>query len=88
MPRLASAFEIDRLLRRTVLFVIPVEQLDEVAFTRLFPVPDLCVALMTFLPNGRVSKEKVGKQSWGASVMRGKFLFCFFQWLGLCSKQI
>ncbi|XP_068759451.1 E3 ubiquitin-protein ligase rnf213-alpha-like isoform X4 [Montipora capricornis] len=59
VPHLASAFEVDRLLRRTVLFVIPVGQLDEVAFTGLFPVSDLCVALMTFLPHGRVSKEKL-----------------------------
>lgn len=59
MPRLTSAFEVDRLLRRTVLFVIPVEHLDEVALTGLFPVSELCVALITSLPHGRVSKEKV-----------------------------
>ena len=59
MPRLTSAFEVDRLLKRTVLFIIPVGQLDEVAFSGLFPVSDLCVALITSLPYGRVSKEKV-----------------------------
>lgn len=59
LPRLASAFEVDRLLRRTVLFLIPVWQLDEVAVTRLFPISDLCVALTTFIPRVRVLKEKV-----------------------------
>ena len=59
LPRLASAFEVDRLLRRTVLFVIPVWQLDEAAVTRLFPISDLCIALITFLPHGRVRTEKV-----------------------------
>ncbi|XP_015758606.1 PREDICTED: uncharacterized protein LOC107337885 [Acropora digitifera] len=57
LPRLASAFAVDRLLRRTILFVIPVWHLGAVAVTRLFPVSDLCVALTTFLPR-RVKKEK------------------------------
>ena len=59
LPRLASAFEVDRLLKRTVLRTIPVWQLGEIANTRLFLVSDLCVSLTTFFPSDRVAKEKV-----------------------------
>ena len=59
LPRLASAFEVDRLLRRTVLYIIDIWQVDEVALIKLFSVPDLCVALMVFFPRSPARKEKV-----------------------------
>lgn len=57
--RLASAFKVDRLMRRTVLYVIHIWHVDEVALIKLFPVPDLCAALIVFFPRGGASKEKV-----------------------------
>ena len=59
LPRLASAFAVDRLLRRTVLCVINIWHVNEVSLIKLFSVPDLCVALMVFFPRSWVSKEKV-----------------------------
>lgn len=59
LPRLASAFRVDRLLRKTVLYVIHIWHVDEVALIKLFSVPDLCAALIAFFPRGRASKEKV-----------------------------
>ena len=60
--RLASAFEVDRLLKRTYLHAIPVWKLHEIVSTRMFHVSDVCVALVTFFPRGIVNKEQVAKQ--------------------------
>ena len=59
LPRLASAIDVDRLLRRTVLRVINIWHVNEVALIKLFSVPDLCGALMVFFPCYGVSNEKV-----------------------------
>ena len=61
LPLLASAFEVDRLLKRTVLYAIPVWQLSEVVLTGMFHVADICVALITVFPPSLVNREKVGK---------------------------
>lgn len=58
-PRLASAFEVDRLLKRTFLHTIPVWQLHDIVSTRMFHISDLCVALVEFFPRGVLNKEKV-----------------------------
>lgn len=61
-PRLVSAFEVDRLLKRTFLYAIPVWKLHKmIVSTRMFYVSDLCVALVEFFPRGIVNKEKVVK---------------------------
>ena len=59
-PRLASAFEVDRLLKRTFLRANPVWQLHRIVTTRMFHVSDVCTSLATFLPHGALNKEKVG----------------------------
>ncbi|XP_044165763.1 E3 ubiquitin-protein ligase rnf213-alpha-like [Acropora millepora] len=59
LPRLDLAFEVDRLLPRTVLCVINIWHLNEVSLIELFSVPDLCVALMVFFPPSGVSTEKL-----------------------------
>lgn len=58
-PRLTSAFEVDRLLKRTFLHAVPVWQLHGVVSTGMFHISDLCVALVEFFPRGTVNKEKV-----------------------------
>lgn len=58
-PRLASAFEVDRLLKRTFLQAIPVWHLHGIVSTRMFYISDLCVALVEFFPRGIITKEKV-----------------------------
>ena len=58
-PLLASAFEVDRLLKRTFLRSIPVWQLHGIVSTRMFHVSDVCVALVTFFPRGIMNKEEV-----------------------------
>ena len=59
LPLLASAFEVDRLLKRTFLHAVPVWRLHEIVSTRMFRISDLCVALIEFLPRGFVNKEEV-----------------------------
>ena len=58
-PRLASSFEVDRLLKRTFLHAIPVWKLHWIVSTGMFHISDLCVALVEFFPGGVVNKEKV-----------------------------
>lgn len=58
-PRLASSFEVDRLLKRTFLHAIPVWELHSIASTAIFHISDLCVALVEFFPRGVVGNEKV-----------------------------
>lgn len=58
-PRLASAFEVDRLLKKTFLRAFPVWRLHGIVSTRMFPISDLCVALVDFFPRGNVNEEKV-----------------------------
>ena len=58
-PRLASSFEVDRLLKRTFLHAIPVWKLHGIVSTGMFHISDLCVALVEFFPRGTVNKEKV-----------------------------
>ena len=58
-PRLASAFEVDRLLKRTFLRAFPVWRLHGIVSTRMFHISDLCVALVDFFLRGNVNEEKV-----------------------------
>ena len=58
-PRLASSFEVDRLLKRTFLHAIPVWKLHGTVSTGMFHISDLCVALVEFFPGGVLAKEKV-----------------------------
>ena len=61
-PPLASAFEVDRLLKRTFLHAVPVWRLHEFVSTRMFHISDLCVALVCqieFSPRDSVKKEEV-----------------------------
>ncbi len=60
-PRLASAFEVDRLLKRTFLRCIPVSQLHKIVSTRMFHVSDVCVCLVNSFPRGYVNKDEVAK---------------------------
>ena len=59
-PPLASAFEVDRLLKRTFLHAVPVWRLHDIVSTRMFHLSDLCVALTEFFPRGVVNKKEVG----------------------------
>jgi len=54
--RLASAFDVDRLLKRTCLYAFPVWRLPS---TGMFHISDLCVALVEFFPRGFGDKEEV-----------------------------
>lgn len=54
LPQLASAFEVDRLLKRTFLRAIPVWELHKIVPSNLFNVFDVCVALVTFCSRERV----------------------------------
>ena len=67
-PRLASSFEVDRLLKRTFLHAIPVWKLHGIVSTGMFHISDLCVALAEFFPRGVVNKEKV---------VRNDFIRCY-----------
>ncbi|XP_020630843.1 E3 ubiquitin-protein ligase rnf213-alpha-like isoform X2 [Orbicella faveolata] len=53
--RLASAFDVDRLLKRTCLYAFPVWRLPS---TGMFHISDLCVALVEFFPRGFGDKEE------------------------------
>ena len=68
LPRLASSFEVDRLLKRTFLHAIPVWKLHGIVATGMFHISDLCVALAEFFPRGVVNKEKV---------VRNDFVRCY-----------
>lgn len=67
-PRLASSFEVDRLLKRTFLHAIPVWKLHGIVSTGMFHISDLCVALAEFFPRGVLNKEKV---------VRNDFIRCY-----------
>ena len=58
-PRLASSFEVDRLLKRTILRAIPIWKLHGIISSGMFDISDLCVTLVEFFPRGTVNKEKV-----------------------------
>lgn len=60
-PRLASHFEVDRLLNRTFLRAFPVWRLHGIVSTEMFHLSDLCVALVHSFPLGNVNKEQVVK---------------------------
>lgn len=78
-------------MRRTVLYVIDIWHVDEVALIKLFPVPDLCAALIVFFPRGGASKEKVWnyfgiKKGWNKWKYKSKYfvsvvLLCLEFWL-------
>lgn len=57
--RLASAFDVDRLLRRTFLYAFPVWQLPGIISRRVFHISDLCIALVEFFPPGFGKKNEV-----------------------------
>ena len=60
LPRLASAFEIDCLLKRTFLHAIPVWKLHRVVSTRMnIHISDVCVALAEFFPRRVLNKPEV-----------------------------
>ena len=59
LPLLASAFEVDRLVKRTFLHAVPVWRLHDIVSTRMFHISDLCVALSEFFPRGFINKEEV-----------------------------
>jgi len=63
-PRLASPFEVDRLLKRTFLRAFPVWRLHGIVSTGMFHISDLCVALVHFFPLGNVNKEQVVKNDY------------------------
>ncbi|XP_068731195.1 E3 ubiquitin-protein ligase rnf213-alpha-like [Montipora capricornis] len=58
-PLLESAFEVDRLFKRTFLHAIPVWRLSEFVSTGIFHVSDICIALVSFFPESLTSKEMV-----------------------------
>lgn len=59
-PRLESAFEVDRLLKRTFLHAIPVWKLHGIVSARMnIHISDVCVALAEFFPRGVMNKEEV-----------------------------
>ncbi|XP_068734956.1 E3 ubiquitin-protein ligase rnf213-alpha-like isoform X2 [Montipora capricornis] len=58
-PLLESAFEVDRLFKRTFLRAIPVWKLSEVVSTGIFHVSDICIALVSFFPASLMAKEMV-----------------------------
>lgn len=59
LPRLTSSFEVDPLLKRIVLLVIPFGKLEKVVESKLFFISDVCVALITSSSRGLVSADKV-----------------------------
>ena len=63
LPLLASAFEVDRLLKRTFLHAIPVWRLHDIVATRMFHLSDLCVALIKSFSRGFVTKEEVNTKT-------------------------
>ena len=60
LPHLATAFEVDRLLKRTFLRAIPVWELHTIAATRMFDVADLCIAMVSFFPPAYLAADEVG----------------------------
>ena len=67
-PRLASAFEVDRLLKRTFLRALPVWELHKIVPTRMFNFSDICVAFTTLFPRGILNKEKVAAKCFNVLV--------------------
>lgn len=59
LPRLAPAFEVDPLLKRTFLHTIPVWKLNEIVGSKMFFISDICVALVTFCSREFVPFDKV-----------------------------
>ena len=64
-PRLASSFEVDRLLKRTFLHAIPVWELHKIIDSKKFHVFDVCVALVLFFSRHPVPDKKVRNVSTG-----------------------
>lgn len=60
---LTSSFEVDFLLKRTVLHTIPVWELDKIVASKMFLIPDICVALVTYCSRETVPGDKVRKFS-------------------------
>jgi len=55
----ASAFEVDRLLKRTFLHAIPIWELHRIVSSKMFHISDICVALVTFSSRDRIPISKV-----------------------------
>ncbi|XP_022800357.1 E3 ubiquitin-protein ligase rnf213-alpha-like [Stylophora pistillata] len=58
LPMLTSSFEVDFLLKRTVLHTIPVWELDKIVASKMFLIPDICVALVTYCSRETVPGDK------------------------------
>lgn len=56
---LTSSFEVDPLLKRSFLHVIPVGKLEKVVESKMFFISDVCVALITSCSRVSKSAEKV-----------------------------
>lgn len=59
LPGLTSSFEVDPLLKRNFLHVIPVGKLEKVVESKMFSISDVCVALITSCSRGSLSADKV-----------------------------
>ena len=59
LPRLTSSFEVDPLLKRHFLHVIPVGKLEKVVESKMFFISDVCIALITSCSRVSVSANRV-----------------------------
>lgn len=59
LPQLVSAFEVDRLFKRTFINAIPIWELHKFVSFKTFHICDICVALVNFLSRENVSTTKV-----------------------------
>lgn len=59
LPQLVSAFEVDRLFKRTFLHAIPVWELYKFVSSNIFRISDICVALVNFCYREHVPSDKV-----------------------------
>ena len=73
LPQLVSAFEVDRLFKRTFLNAIPVWELHNFVALKMFHVSDICVALVTFCQRGGVPMEKVGNSKLPWILLKGAY---------------
>ena len=59
LPLLVSAFEVDRLFKRTFVNAIPAWELHKFVASKMFHVYDICLALVTFCSREAVPTAKV-----------------------------
>ena len=59
LPQLVSAFEVDRLFKRTFINAVPIWELHKFVSFKTFHISDICVALVNFLSRENIYTTKV-----------------------------